>query len=365
MKNHLALNAAELVNQAGRVSTQKAVIKNLNEKLQPSDDTKTFRPQLSQMEQKPTKNEEFKRSYVVDKANGLNRAKNIETQAQKSNSQSTSRLVVQSKQDEERKEDREGIEKTKGTKQISTGPSSQESSRIENSSKLKSSEIDQKLKELMKKTKILMKFVRIGEGVYVFGSKRVQVRSIDGKLVIKIKGGYIFIEEFIRLYTHEELTKLKTMKGEISYTNIEEENLPSDVDKAHIISDNNAITDQDSFRAHNGNINGSLSLQCSPIKEEVSGKKMLAEGMRPASLSYRGNEPNWPVKKEMDLSRENTGTGNRNKETGKSRQGHTKGAPSVEFSPRFQQHEDDVRKWASNNYSEQKSFRENNNGKKK
>lgn len=76
----------------------------------------------------------------------------------------------------------------------------------------KDDEIDQKLREIMIKTKVPIKFIRIGEGLYIFGSKRVHVKILNSKLVIRIGGGYMYVEEFIKLYAQQELAKLKGSK---------------------------------------------------------------------------------------------------------------------------------------------------------
>ena len=73
----------------------------------------------------------------------------------------------------------------------------------------KDDEVDQKLREIMIKTRVPIKFIRVGEGLYIFGSKRVHVKILNGKLVIRIGGGYMYVEEFIKLYAHQELAKLK------------------------------------------------------------------------------------------------------------------------------------------------------------
>jgi len=73
----------------------------------------------------------------------------------------------------------------------------------------KNDEVDVKLREIMIKTKVPIKFIRIGEGLYIFGSKRVHVKILNSKLVIRIGGGYMYVEEFIRLYAHQELSKLR------------------------------------------------------------------------------------------------------------------------------------------------------------
>ena len=54
-----------------------------------------------------------------------------------------------------------------------------------------------------KKLKIL--FMRESEGVYQFGTRRVNVRVERGKIMIKVGGGYLSIDEFLDQYTPAEL----------------------------------------------------------------------------------------------------------------------------------------------------------------
>ena len=58
-----------------------------------------------------------------------------------------------------------------------------------------------------KKLKIL--FMRESEGVYQFGTRRVNVRVERGKIMIKVGGGYLSIDEFLDQYTPAELTALE------------------------------------------------------------------------------------------------------------------------------------------------------------
>ena len=102
----------------------------------------------------------------------------------------------------------------------------------------KADEIDQKINEIMNKTRIPIRFIRIGEGAYVFGSRKVHVKIINGKLAIRCGGGYMMLEEFIRLYAHQEIAKLKTMKSDqIQYTDMDYEEMPPDVRPNQIIRD--------------------------------------------------------------------------------------------------------------------------------
>jgi len=45
--------------------------------------------------------------------------------------------------------------------------------------------------------------------VYEFGSKRVMVKVERDKIQIKVGGGYLSIDEFLDIYTPDELAKLE------------------------------------------------------------------------------------------------------------------------------------------------------------
>lgn len=53
-------------------------------------------------------------------------------------------------------------------------------------------------------------FLRESEGVYQFGSKRVYVRVEKGsKILVRVGGGYMHIDEFIQNYTTSEVEKIE------------------------------------------------------------------------------------------------------------------------------------------------------------
>lgn len=56
-------------------------------------------------------------------------------------------------------------------------------------------------------------FIRLQPGVYSFGSKKVCIRVLDGKINIRVGGGYLRITEFLEKYTTEELEK--SIRGNI------------------------------------------------------------------------------------------------------------------------------------------------------
>ena len=56
--------------------------------------------------------------------------------------------------------------------------------------------------------KLTKLFLREGNGVYSFGTKRIYVKQENGKVFIRVGGGYLSIEEFIRQNVGVELEKM-------------------------------------------------------------------------------------------------------------------------------------------------------------
>ena len=52
-------------------------------------------------------------------------------------------------------------------------------------------------------------FLRESTGVYEFGTRRVEVNVKQGKILIRIGGGYMPIDEFLEQYTPQELEKIE------------------------------------------------------------------------------------------------------------------------------------------------------------
>lgn len=51
-------------------------------------------------------------------------------------------------------------------------------------------------------------FLKETEGVYQFGSKKVYVRVERDKIVVRVGGGYLSIDEFLDIYTPMELERI-------------------------------------------------------------------------------------------------------------------------------------------------------------
>ena len=70
----------------------------------------------------------------------------------------------------------------------------------------KDSNIDTKLAQFLntypEKEKLRIMFLRESEGVYIFGTKRVYIKVEKGnRVVVRIGGGFISIDDFINQYT--------------------------------------------------------------------------------------------------------------------------------------------------------------------
>ena len=48
---------------------------------------------------------------------------------------------------------------------------------------------------------------KLGNGFYLFGTKKIYAKILNGKLVIRVGGGWMIIEEFISVYADSEMKK--------------------------------------------------------------------------------------------------------------------------------------------------------------
>ena len=76
---------------------------------------------------------------------------------------------------------------------------------------VKGDHIDETLGEYINnyhdKSKLKVMFIRLNPGVYQFGSKKICVGVEQGRINIRVGGGYMVIEEFLDQYTTIELEK--------------------------------------------------------------------------------------------------------------------------------------------------------------
>jgi len=62
-----------------------------------------------------------------------------------------------------------------------------------------------------------IRFEWLGGGFYMFGSKKIYAKIMNGKLVIRVGGGYMSIDEFMKHYGMQEMQKQQWMMLEEEY----------------------------------------------------------------------------------------------------------------------------------------------------
>ena len=63
---------------------------------------------------------------------------------------------------------------------------------------------------------------RLGDGFYLFGTKKIYAKIMNGKLVIRVGGGYMIIEKFIDTYADQELIKINSILEREGLTSIDQ-----------------------------------------------------------------------------------------------------------------------------------------------
>lgn len=71
---------------------------------------------------------------------------------------------------------------------------------------VKGDEVDEMLAQYLQDCPVPVK--RLGGGFYLFGTRKIYAKIMNGKLVVRVGGGYMFISEFIATYSEPEIAKL-------------------------------------------------------------------------------------------------------------------------------------------------------------
>lgn len=69
--------------------------------------------------------------------------------------------------------------------------------------------LDELLGNYIKEAGCPVPIKRLGNGYYMFGSRKIYAKVLNGKLVIRVGGGYMIINEFISTYADNELRKME------------------------------------------------------------------------------------------------------------------------------------------------------------
>lgn len=54
---------------------------------------------------------------------------------------------------------------------------------------------------------------KLGDGNYLFGTKKIFAKILNGQLVVRVGGGYMVVDEFIRTYAEAEQERMKQNRG--------------------------------------------------------------------------------------------------------------------------------------------------------
>lgn len=80
-------------------------------------------------------------------------------------------------------------------------------------SAMKGDLVDELLAKYINMTKCPVPIKRLGNGYYLFGTKKIFAKIMNGKLVIRVGGGFMTIEEFIANYSDTEMMKIRNSEG--------------------------------------------------------------------------------------------------------------------------------------------------------
>lgn len=69
--------------------------------------------------------------------------------------------------------------------------------------------VDEMLAKYINQAGVQLPITRLGGGFYMFGTKKIYAKIMNNKLVVRVGGGFMGIDEFIHSYGESELLKLK------------------------------------------------------------------------------------------------------------------------------------------------------------
>ena len=82
---------------------------------------------------------------------------------------------------------------------------------------VKGDRVDELMAAYMNNFDLDVPIQRLGEGNYMFGSRKIYAKVMNDKLVIRIGGGYMLIDEFLETYGQQELDKMMAMQTNTGY----------------------------------------------------------------------------------------------------------------------------------------------------
>jgi len=73
----------------------------------------------------------------------------------------------------------------------------------------KGDEVDELLAQYINYNTCPVPITRLGGGYYMFGTKKIYAKVMNGRLVVRVGGGYMVIDKFIETYAEQELIKMQ------------------------------------------------------------------------------------------------------------------------------------------------------------
>lgn len=83
---------------------------------------------------------------------------------------------------------------------------------------VKGDEVDEMLALYLDNCPVPVK--RLGGGFYIFGTRKIYAKIMNGRLVVRVGGGYMFISEFIATYSEPEIAKLTKIAANLGVESI-------------------------------------------------------------------------------------------------------------------------------------------------
>jgi len=79
---------------------------------------------------------------------------------------------------------------------------------------VKGDPIDEMMAKYLNECPYYVPVKRLGEGQYMYGSKKIFAKIMNGKLIIRVGGGYMLIDEFLKNYAEQERDKTTDKVGD-------------------------------------------------------------------------------------------------------------------------------------------------------
>jgi hypothetical protein len=73
---------------------------------------------------------------------------------------------------------------------------------------MKGDKVDEKMAVYINNFDMDVPMQRLGDGQYMFGTRKVFAKIMNDKLVVRVGGGFMLIDEFLPTYGQQELDKM-------------------------------------------------------------------------------------------------------------------------------------------------------------